>query len=194
MPKSDASVISLLGTRVEINRKDCAPHVLPLHNGKAVEPAVDATTMTRTGSFLGLASTGSYGHSPVFGYNGLTSGPALSFSSTMYGPGGAIPCMVDSRATLMPQNASLASAAPPFSQHPFIMSMTNAQPGLNGAGPSRPNFDLNSGFVIEGGGNRDSVLRPFFHFKPGKASGGAAEDQFTAPNKFCYWREKEGTR
>ncbi|KAF4348250.1 hypothetical protein F8388_019257 [Cannabis sativa] len=154
------SVISIMGTRVEINRKDTVPQVLSLHSGKSLEPAFDAATMTRTGSFLGLASTGSYGHSPVYGYNGLATGPTMSFSNPMYGPGGAIPCMLDSRGTLMPQN--LVSTAPPFPQHPFIMGMANAHPSLNGAGPSRPNFDLNSGFVVEGGGNRDSVLRPFF--------------------------------
>ncbi|PON93912.1 IIS transcription factor [Trema orientale] len=153
VPKSDASVISIMGTKVEINRKDFVPQALSLPNGKTIDPAMDATT-TRTGGFLGLAPTGSFTHSPVFGYNGLTPGPTMSFSSTMYGPGGAI-------ATVVPQIVPSASAVPPFSQPPFIMSMTNAQPGLNGAGPSRPSLDLNSGFVVEGG-NRDSVLRPFF--------------------------------
>ncbi|PON73383.1 IIS transcription factor [Parasponia andersonii] len=153
VPKSDASVISIMGTKVEINRKDFVPQVLSLPNGKTIDPAIDATT-TRTGGLLGFAPTGSFTHSPVFGYSGLTSGPTMSFSSTMYGTGGAI-------ATVVPQIVPSASAVTPFSQPPFIMSMTNAQPGLNGAGPSRPSLDLNSGFVVEGG-NRDSVLRPVF--------------------------------
>lgn len=156
--KPDASVISIMGTRVEINRKDSVPQVTSLPNGKAVEPAVDATV---TSSFLGLAPTGSYTHSPVFGYNGLTTGPSISLSSAMYGPTGAIPCVVDTRTTLLPQIVPSATAVPPYSQPPFMLSMTNAQPGLNGAGPSRPNFDLNSGYMVEGG-NRDSGLRQFF--------------------------------
>lgn len=160
VPKPDASVISIMGTRVEINRKEFVPQVISLPNGKGIESAVDST-MTRTGSFLGLAPTGSYTPASVFGYNGLTTGPTMSLSSALYGPSGTIPCMLDTRTTVMPQIVPSAPAVPPYSQPPFILSMTNTQPGLNGAGPSRPNFDLNSGFVVEGG-NRDSGLRQFF--------------------------------
>ena len=51
----------------------------------------------------------------------------------------------------MPQIMGSTPAIPPYSQQPFFMSMSGAPLGLNGAGPSRPNFDLNSGFMIEGG-------------------------------------------
>ncbi|CAB4265553.1 unnamed protein product [Prunus armeniaca] len=170
-PKPDASVISIMGTRVEINRTD-APQTLSLANGKAIETAADVS-MARTGNLLDMGSTVSYTHSPVFGYNGLATGPTMSFSSAMYGPGGTIPYMVDSRgAPVVPQiMASPSVVPPPFSQSPFIMNLSaTAQPGLNGAGPSRPpSFDLNSGFMVEGG-NRDSGLRHLFiHGQSGRS-------------------------
>ncbi|CAN1227918.1 hypothetical protein LINPERPRIM_LOCUS2888 [Linum perenne] len=87
--------------------------------------------------------------------------PAMSLSSSMYGPGGPIPYMVDSRgAPVLPQMVGSASAIPPYSQPPFIMNMGAAPLSLNGAGPSRTNFDLNSGFPIDGGSN--GGLRQFF--------------------------------
>ncbi|KAF3446796.1 hypothetical protein FNV43_RR11976 [Rhamnella rubrinervis] len=164
-PKPDASVISIMGARVEVNKKDFVPQVLSLTNGKTNEPLVDAS-VARTGSFLGLGPMASYTHPSVFAYNGLATGrPAMSLSSAVYGPGGTIPYMVDSRgAQVVPQIMASASAAvpPSYSQPPFIISMTNStQPVLNGAGPSRPSFDLNSGFMVDGG-NRESNLRQFF--------------------------------
>ncbi|KAM2020557.1 hypothetical protein ACFX16_042682 [Malus domestica] len=178
-PRQDASVISIMGTRVEINRKEASQN-LSLANGKAIEAATEAT-MARTGSFLDMGSTVSYSHPPVFAYNGLATGPTLSFSSAMYGHGGTIPYMVDSRgATVVPQIMASPSAVPPqFSQSPFIMNLTGVQPGLNGvingAGPSRPSFDLNSGGFMVEGGNRDSVgLRQLFIHGPGRSM----EDHF----------------
>jgi hypothetical protein len=158
----DASVISILGTRVEIKRND-VPQTLSLPNGKGIIETAGDPNLARAGSLLELGSRVSYTNSPVFGYNGLPTGPTMSFSSTMYGPGGAIPYMVDSRgATVVPQIMTSASAVPPpFSQSPFIMNMNGVQPGLNGAGPSRPSFDLNSGFMVEGG-NGDLGLRHLF--------------------------------
>ncbi|KAL5557858.1 hypothetical protein UlMin_034069 [Ulmus minor] len=162
MPNPDGAVISIMGTRVEINnRKDVAPQGFSLSNGKTIEPATDAT-VARKSSFLGLGTTGSY--SPVFGYNGLTVGTTMSFNSGMYpGPGGAIPVMVDSRATVMAPMLPSASTVHsyPLHQQPFFMNMGNAQQGINGPGTSRPNFDLNSGFMVEGG-NRESGLMQLF--------------------------------
>uniref|UniRef100_A0A5B6ZB10 TFIIS N-terminal domain-containing protein n=1 Tax=Davidia involucrata TaxID=16924 RepID=A0A5B6ZB10_DAVIN len=154
--KSDDSIISIMGARVEVNQKDFVPQTLSLPNGRISEPAMDLN-LARTGGVLGMGSTVPYAHSPVFGYNGLTTGPAMSFSSTMYGPGGPIPYMVDSRvAHVVPQLVGSALTVPPaFSQPAYIMSMASTFPGSNGAGPSRPNFDLNSGLMIEGV-NRDS--------------------------------------
>lgn len=150
-------VISIMGTRVEVgsrvagDRKDLIPHTTSLPNGKPLEPAMDAN-VARMGSVLGMVPNMSYTHSSVFGYNGLATAPAVSISSAML-PGGSIPYMVDSRgAPVVPQIVGSASAVPAsYSQPPFIMSMTSAPLGLNGAGPSRPNLDLNSGFTIEGG-------------------------------------------
>ncbi|XP_031261552.1 uncharacterized protein LOC116119763 [Pistacia vera] len=161
--KSDEPVISLMGTRVEVNRKGFVPQAAPLSNGKALENAMD-TNMARTGSVLALGPTVSYTHSPVLGYNGFAAATTLSYSSPMYGPASSIPYMVDSRgAPVVPQIVGSAAAVPPsYSQSPFMMSPSSGPSGLNGAGPSRPNFDLNSGFPVEGG-NRDSLgLRQLF--------------------------------
>lgn len=162
-PKPDASVISIMGARVEVNKKDFVPQVLSLTNGKTNEPSLDANA-ARTGSFLGLGPMASYVHPPVFGYNGLATGrPAMS--PALYGPGGTFPpYMMDSRgAQVVPQIVAPGSAAvaSSYSQPPFFISVTNTQTVLNGAGPSRPSFDLNSGFVVEGG-SRDPNPRQFF--------------------------------
>ncbi|KAG6648440.1 uncharacterized protein LOC122317406 [Carya illinoinensis] len=162
-PKPDAPVISLMGTRVEVNRKDFPSQTPSLPNGKSTEPTMDAS-MTRAGGFLGMGPTMSYTHSPVFGNMGLTTGPTMSFSPAIYGAAGSIPYMMDSRgATVVPQIVGSASAVPSaYPQSAFIMSMSGVQPGISNAGQSRPNFDLNTGFMMEGG-NRDSgVLRQLF--------------------------------
>ncbi|XP_022769187.1 uncharacterized protein LOC111312817 [Durio zibethinus] len=169
-PKPNDPFISIMGTRVEVNRKDFASQVASLANGKGLEPATDGRSITRTGGFMGLGPTLSYTHSPAFSYNGLTMAPTMSFSSTIYGASGSIPYMVDSRAPVVPQILGSTSAVPPpYSQPQFIMSMSNAPVSLNGSGPSRPNFDLNSGLAIEGG-NRDSMgLRQLFLPGPGRS-------------------------
>ncbi|XWS20938.1 hypothetical protein CRYUN_Cryun30bG0012400 [Craigia yunnanensis] len=154
-PKSDDPVISIMGARVEV-RKDFASQILSLPNGKALDPATDGS-ITRTAGFMGLGPTVSYTHSPAFSYNGLAMAPTMSFSSAIYGASGSIPYAVDSREPVVPQIMGSTSAfPPPYSQPQFIMSMSNAAVGLNGSGPSRPNFDLNFGLAIEGG-NRDSM-------------------------------------
>ncbi|KAK4859342.1 hypothetical protein QYF36_003970 [Acer negundo] len=167
-PKPDDPVISIMGARVEVNKKDFISQISSMPNGKSLETAIDANN-ARAGGLLGLGSgsgsTVSYTHSPMFGYNGLTTAPGFPYSSAMYGPGGSIPYMVDSRGSpVVPQILGSATAVPPsYSQSPFMMSMTSTPSGLNVAGPSRPNnFDLNSGFPIEGG-NRDTLgLRQLF--------------------------------
>ncbi|KAE9603523.1 hypothetical protein Lalb_Chr11g0061811 [Lupinus albus] len=167
--KSDAPVISILGAKVEVGRREYVPQTLFLPNGKAIEPAIDLT-MTKAGGILGMPPTVSYNNSSVFGYNGVASAsvPPLSFSSAMCGSGGMIPYMVDSRgAPVVPQVAAGSSSTilPSYSQPPFIMNMTGTQLALNGVGPSRaPNLDLNSSFMIEGGGNRDALTARQFFF------------------------------
>ncbi|XP_054818722.1 uncharacterized protein LOC129318144 [Prosopis cineraria] len=157
-PKVDAPVISLLGTKVEVGRRETRPSP----NGKATESAMDLT-MSRDG-VLGTGPTVSYSHSPTFAYNGLTTVSPLSFSSAMYGSGGTVPYMVDSRgAPVVPQVVGSSPAIlSSYSQPPFMVNLTGAQLGLNGVGPSRPNFDLNTGFMIEGGNREALAARQFF--------------------------------
>ncbi|GLT75308.1 hypothetical protein SLA2020_470420 [Shorea laevis] len=158
--KPDDPVISIMGTRVEVNRKDVISHIPSLPNGKVLDAAAN-TNVARPGSIFDLGPTVPYSHSPVIGYNGLATPPTMNFSSAMYGAGSSIPYMVDSRgAPVVPQIVS--SAVPSYSQPPFIMSMNGASLSLNGAVPSRPNFDLNSGFAMEVG-NRDptGLRQPF---------------------------------
>lgn len=156
-PNTDASVISIMGTRVEVSRKDFALHASSLPNGRTVEPAGMGATLGRTGDILGMSSAVSYHPTPFFGYNGLTPGPGpvptISFSS-MYEPSGSIPYMVDSRgAAVMPQIMGPMSAVPPssYAHQPFIMGMADAQLAPNGVAHSRPKFDLNSGLSDSGG-------------------------------------------
>ncbi|KAJ4702143.1 IIS transcription factor [Melia azedarach] len=166
-PKADDPVISIMGARVEVNRKDFSPQISSLPNGRTLETAMDGN-LARSRGVPGLGT--SYSHSPGFGYNGFTTAPALSYSSPTYGPGSTIPYMVDTRgAPVVPQIVASAATVPTsYSQAPpFIMSMTSASSGLNFA--SRPNLDLNSGFATEGG-NRDSLgLRQLFMPSQGRS-------------------------
>ncbi|KAL7155491.1 hypothetical protein ABFS83_03G078300 [Erythranthe nasuta] len=139
--KPDDSAISIMGTRVELSRKDS--------NGKTPELA---------SSFLGMGPALQYAHSSVYGYNNSM---AMPFPSTVYGSGPQIPYMVDySRgAPVMPQIVGSASANVPtaFSQPlPFLTNM-NASVPPNGAGPSRSSFDLNSGMLTESGSREEPL-------------------------------------
>lgn len=169
--KPGAPVISILGAKVEVGRREYVPQTLSLPNGKAIEPAMDLP-LSGAGGILGMGPPLSYNHSNAFGYNGLTSVPALSFSSAMYGPsGGPVPYMVDSRGTpvVAQVGGSSSTVLSSYTQPPFIVSMTGTQLGLNGVGSSHPNFDLNSGFTIDGP-NRDMLTaRQFFFPAQGRA-------------------------
>ncbi|XP_045803233.1 dentin sialophosphoprotein [Trifolium pratense] len=175
LSKSDAPAISILGAKVEVGRREHVPQIWSLPNGKAVEPAMDLTMMPGSGGVSGMGPAVSYNHSTFLGYNGLASMPSLSFSPAAYGSGGTIPYMVDSRgAPVVPQvGGSSSTVLSSYAQPPYIMSMPGTQLGLNGVGPSRPNFDLNSGYLIDGG-NRDALAtRPFLF--PGQSR--AMEDR-----------------
>ncbi|XAR64205.1 hypothetical protein NMG60_11024460 [Bertholletia excelsa] len=145
--KPNGSVISIMGTKVEVNRKDFVPQNTALPNGRNLEPMLDIN-LGRSGSVLGMASAVPY--HPVFGYKGLTMGP--TFSSPVYGtPGPIPPYMMDSRgAPVVTPIVGAASASPiAYSQPPMVMGMIGTPSVSNGAGSSRLNFDLNSG-LIEG--------------------------------------------
>lgn len=167
----DESVISLFGTQVEVNRNEYIPPPTPTHHqnqnhhphlqqqpngGRILEPSVDFS-LGRPGSGLRLESSMPYANLPAYGYghNGFAVGP-------MYGhgpPGAPIPYMVP-------------SIPPSFSQptQPFIFNMA-APSGSNGAGPSRSNFDLNSGFMTEMGNRENNGgLRQFFNHNHSQAS------------------------
>ncbi|KAE8656452.1 ATP binding microtubule motor family protein, putative isoform 1 [Hibiscus syriacus] len=160
--KPNDPVISIMGTRVEVNRKDVVSKFMSFPNGKAFEHATDGS-ITRTAGFMGLFPTASYAHSPAFGSNGLPLAPKMSFSSSIYGISGSIPCIVDSGAPVVPQLMGSASVVPiAYSQAQFMMGMNNAGADFNGSVPSRPNFDLNFGLAIEGGNTEPMGLRhPF---------------------------------
>ncbi|XP_027330827.1 uncharacterized protein LOC113846582 isoform X2 [Abrus precatorius] len=163
LSKSDAPVISLLGAKVEVGRREYVPQNWSLPNGKAIEPSMDLT-MSGGGGILGMGPTVSYNRSSVFGYNGLTPAPGLSFSG----------------APVVPQvGGSSSTDLSSYTQPPFIMSMAGTQLGLNGVGSSRPNFDLNSGFVIDGG-NRDALAARQFFF-PAQGRGAMEEHVRTFP-------------
>ncbi|XP_071696921.1 uncharacterized protein [Rutidosis leptorrhynchoides] len=169
--KRDEPVISIFGTQV---RKDyIPPPARP--NGRILEPSVDFSLgRPGPGSSLSLGSSMPYPNLPGYGYghNGYAMGP-------MYPPPGApIPYMVDSRGAHM-----LPSIPPPasFSQQtqPFFFNMGGPS-GSNGAGTSRSNFDLNSGFLTEMGNRENNGgLRQFFNHNQASSSsviGGKREE------------------
>lgn len=168
-PRVGDSVISIMGARVEVNRKDFVPQTLSLPNGRTLDPTPDLSlSRTTTGGILGMGSTLPFTHSPMYCYSGYTTGP---FTSAMYGPTGPIPYMMDSRGNhVVPQILGSASAFPHgFSQQPpFLMSMSGAPLGSNGTGPSGHSFDLNSGLIIEGGNREMGGLRQFLN--PGQVT------------------------
>ncbi|KAE8674789.1 hypothetical protein F3Y22_tig00111715pilonHSYRG00053 [Hibiscus syriacus] len=160
-PKPNDPVISIMGARVEVNRNEFVSQILSFPNGKALDPATDGS-ISRTAGFMGLVPTASYTHSPAFSANGLPLAPKMS-SSAIYGASGSIPYIVDSGAPIVPQLMGSAPAVPiAYSQAQFMMGMSNVSAGLNGSGPSQPNFDLNFGLAIEGGNTESVGLRhPF---------------------------------
>lgn len=123
--KSGDLVICIMGTRVEVNRKDFIPQPPSLPNGSIVEPSLDSN-MARRGGFSTMGSPLPYACPPAFGYS---------------------PYMVDSRgASVVPGTWGSASSYQPL----FVTGKIETHPGSMGAGPSRPNVDLDPGFTIEG--------------------------------------------
>ncbi|KAF8377810.1 hypothetical protein HHK36_031195 [Tetracentron sinense] len=177
--KLDDPVISIMGTKVEVNQKDFSPHTRSVQpNRDVVESAIApmGANLASTGADIGMRPPLSYTppHPLVFGYNGLNMGPSISLSSAVYGPG-SFPYMVDSRGgTVVPQMmGSAAAVASSYSQPPFLMSMTGPPSGLNGIELTRPNLDLNSGLMVEGGSTESGPggLRQLFVLGPGGLMG-----------------------
>ncbi|KAL6506707.1 hypothetical protein OROHE_022539 [Orobanche hederae] len=155
--KSDDSAISIMGTRVEVNRK----------NGVSQTPELAFDyNLGRTGSFIGIGSAVPYAHSSVYGYSNIVPGPVMPFSSPIYGAGHhSIPYMVDSRgAPVVPQIMGSASAMPTaFSQPPFVININGSTTPSNVIGPSRSGFDLNSGMLVESGSKDTAGLGLFLN-------------------------------
>lgn len=140
--RGDDPVVSIMGTRVAINRHELIPQTQTfLPSGRGVESPISAV--------YGRAENGlgTFAHPPpsLFSYNGFGMRSPVSLSPAIYGPG-SVPCMVDSRgAPVLPQMIPSSSDVP-HSQLPLFMSMSNPITGLNGV--SRPSLDLNSGLSI----------------------------------------------
>lgn len=161
--KSGDSVVSIMGMKVEVNRKDFAAQSFPFPNGRVAENAVEHT-VARGGGVLGMGSPFQYTPLPAFGYSGIAPVPPMAFSSSMYGPSSHIPYMVDSRGApvVVPQIGGSGSAIPPsFSQQSFILNMGSA-PVPNGVWPSRSGLDLDTGLVLDGGNKDMGGLRQLF--------------------------------
>ncbi|ONK72633.1 uncharacterized protein A4U43_C04F21430 [Asparagus officinalis] len=174
--KPDNPGITIMGSKITETKNylDETPLSL-MGNG----PSVDATATA-------LRPMMPYSHipHPAYGYNGgPVMGPPMPFPSPFYAPG-SIPYMVDSRgATVVPQILttpglnSAASAMPPF-----LMSVPNTSPGLNGAGSSKSGLDLNSGFMpLETGSRESGNFKNFFM----QGHNGLMEDQARDGSQFA---------
>ncbi|KZV16549.1 hypothetical protein F511_11381 [Dorcoceras hygrometricum] len=168
--KSDDSVISIMGARVEVNNKEFASQTQSIPNGKTSELAFDINS-GRTGGYLGAGSALPYVHPAVYGYSNIAPapGPGLPFSSTVYGPGGPIPYMVDSRgAPVIPQVVGPTSVLPTtFSQAPYLLNTTHSNLSYS-VGSSRGMLDLNSGTMMEGGNKDRTSLGLFINSGPSR--------------------------
>ncbi|KAL3639049.1 hypothetical protein CASFOL_016956 [Castilleja foliolosa] len=160
LKSNDDTAISIMGTRVEIDRKDLVSQTPSFQNSRTLEPTFDYN-LRRTGDFVGIGSAIPYGH---YGYNNIAHGSVMPFSGPMYGPGHPIPYMVDSRgAPVVPQMMGSASSLPAgFSQPPYVINI-NVPINPNGVSPSRGSFDLNSGMVMESGSKDPSGLGLFLN-------------------------------
>ncbi|OVA19619.1 Transcription factor IIS [Macleaya cordata] len=162
--KLDDPVISIMGTRVEINKNEFVPQTRSfLPNGQVPEFLM-GTNFAKAGGGAGVRSTMAYTSSPpIYGYNGLTAGSSMSLSPAMYGPG-SVHYMVDSRgAPVVPQVMGSPVAAPStYSRPQFLMSTTGPLSGLNGVATPRPNFDLNSGLTVEAENREPGGFRQLF--------------------------------
>ncbi|XP_051124053.1 uncharacterized protein LOC127246625 [Andrographis paniculata] len=158
--KSGDSVISIMGTRVEVNRKDFVSPTPSISNGRTSELTFDANLGSTGGGFLGIGSPIPYTHSPLYGGNNMAPTPVMPYSSPIYGSAAPFlpPYMVDSRgAPVIPQLVGSASAMPAgFSQPPFVVNMNGFAPPPNGGiRPLQSSFDVNSGMLLESGGSKD---------------------------------------
>ncbi|KAK9129465.1 hypothetical protein Sjap_009952 [Stephania japonica] len=144
--KQDDPIISIMGTRVEINRKDFAPQTRSfLPNGRVSEFPFGSKPSGGVATQPPVA----YAQGHAFSGFNLTPGSCMSMPPTIFGLGSS-PCVVDSRGTTMlPQLMGAPVDVPPsFPRQHFLMSMPNSQASLNRVGIAEPSLDLNSGFSV----------------------------------------------
>ncbi|KAK9164507.1 hypothetical protein Syun_005409 [Stephania yunnanensis] len=144
--KRDDPIISIMGTRVEINRKDFAPQTRSfLPNGRASEFPFSS----KPSGGVATQSPVAYAQGHAFSGFNLTPGSCMSMPPTIFGLGSG-PCVVDSRGTpVLPQLMGAPVDVPPsFPRQHFLMSMPNSQVNLNRVGIAEPSLDLNSGFSV----------------------------------------------
>lgn len=165
--KREESVISIFGTQVEVNLKDSNSSSNSNSNSIPTPNGIDFTLGRPGSNSIPTPTPTPYTNLPNYPHNGfqmtpMYGGPHLGVSGGPHlggsGGFGSIPYMVDSRgAVVTPQ----IMQQPVYSQpsHPFLY-------GSNGAGPSRNNFDLNSGFMGDLGNRENNGgigFRQFFN-------------------------------
>ncbi|XP_031494513.1 uncharacterized protein LOC116260360 [Nymphaea colorata] len=160
--KLDDPVVSIMGSRMDVERKDFPSPAQPFFVSGQGGPL--SSLAATSGRVVGEAPRSTLAYTTAqlpFAYNGLAVGPAMSLSSAVYTPG-HLPYMVDTRgATVIPQ--ILAPPVPSaFSRPPFFMSVTSTPSGMNGVGVMRPSLDLNSGMSLADSDKREGVSRPVF--------------------------------
>ncbi|XP_043713105.1 uncharacterized protein LOC122661689 isoform X2 [Telopea speciosissima] len=173
--KVDDHFISIMGKKVEVNRKDCAPQTRSfIPNGQVSESLEAGMARSGRGVVAPSAMVQTALPSRLFGYSSLTAGSSTSVTPAVYG---SSPYMVDSRGApvLLQIMGSPTADPPPYSRASFFTSMTGMQTGLNGVGPSQSGFDLNAGvMMVDNSVNREAGgLRPLFI----QGQGGSVEEQ-----------------
>ncbi|OWM74971.1 hypothetical protein CDL15_Pgr021322 [Punica granatum] len=148
--------ISIMGTKVEISKGGLVPQrTSDLSNGKTtLEPS--------SGGAPGLGPAVSSLYSPPSRCSALPTGHTISFSP--YGPNEPTRYVVDPRvAPILPGAPGPTPALySPYSM-PFAMSLN--------AGPSQPQFDLNSNFSVDGANRDPGFLMQLFPPSHVKATG-----------------------
>ncbi|KAL5986033.1 hypothetical protein ACLOJK_028023 [Asimina triloba] len=166
--KVDDPVVSIMGSRMVLNRKESADQTrlfLTHFQGNESSNSI-ASNLTRVDGCGGAQPAMAYApmSSHGFAYNSLAVGPAsMSLSPQLYGSPTPLPYMVDSRgAMVVPQVFGQSAAAFPFSKQPILMNLTGSQSGSSGFGVLQPGLDLNSGHGSADGVARDVSTRQLF--------------------------------
>ncbi|CAA0816662.1 Transcription elongation factor (TFIIS) family protein [Striga hermonthica] len=173
--KVEDSVISIMGKRVEVDadKGSIFAPITGFPNGRAYD--------VRTGTVLGVGSVIPYTH---YGNNDVGPGPS---GPAVYGAGGPVQYVTDSRGAPVPQILGTPASLPAsFSQTPpFFLNLTGPSPsnglgatglisnGPEAVGPSRGSLDLNSG--MGEGGSRNPV--GFMQFLSPSGVGSVGEQQ-----------------